>query len=269
MTAATRPRPPKSSSPAQRAQRPPLDPRLRERRIAVIRAQGRRRLRVLLAALALLVTLAGVWVVVWSPFFDVDHIVVKGAEHTPASDARAASGVRGGDSLLLVDTGAAARRIEKLPWVAQARVEAHLPGEMEIGIVERTPVAWAHRGDRVALVDADGRVLGAVIAPPPRLPELAGVDRVPPPGRTVRPSGALRVPGAVPPELRARVRAVQVRGAEVALELVDGPEIRLGRPDHVAVKGQAALAVLGAEPNAHLAYVDVRVPTSPVSGESA
>jgi cell division protein FtsQ len=223
---------------------------------------------VLLAGVALVALVAGAWVVALSSLLDVDHITVTGAEHTPAHDVRVASGIRTGDALLFLDAGRAEQRLEALPWVADARIERHLPGDVEIRIVERTPVAWARReADRVALIDARGRVLADVTAPPPGLPELAGLDALPPPGGTARPSSALGVPRALPPGLRTRVRLVQVRGADLALELGDGPEVRLGSRTHLETKARAALAVLEAQRGAPPAYVDVRVPSAPVTGE--
>jgi hypothetical protein len=50
------------------------------------------------------------------------------------------------------------------------------------------------------------------------------------------------------------------------LALRDGPEVRLGPPDHVPAKARAAVAVLATITGARPAYVDVRVPTAPVTG---
>ncbi len=50
------------------------------------------------------------------------------------------------------------------------------------------------------------------------------------------------------------------------LALRDGPEVRLGPPDNVPAKTRAALAVLGTITGPPPAYVDVRVPTAPVTG---
>ena len=47
--------------------------------------------------------------------------------------------------------------------------------------------------------------------------------------------------------------------------LAGGPEIRFGTPDDLTAKGRTALAVLGSLTRP-VHYVDVRVPTAPVTG---
>ena len=136
-----------------------VDPRFRERRIAVRKDAGRRRLkRLVLLAAAAAVALAGV-VVLRSPVLDVDEITVVGAGHLTADDIRAASGVDQGAPILLADTGAAVAAVEALPWVASAEITRDLPGRIHIEVREREPVAVVSSGDAAALVDVDGRVL--------------------------------------------------------------------------------------------------------------
>ena len=50
------------------------------------------------------------------------------------------------------------------------------------------------------------------------------------------------------------------------VKLVSGPEVRLGQPNRVRTKLRAAGAVLEALQADPPAYVDVSVPTNPVSG---
>ncbi|HEX6311341.1 MAG TPA: FtsQ-type POTRA domain-containing protein [Acidimicrobiia bacterium] len=247
----------------------PIDPRIRARRAAVMRAQGRRRLRLLVAATAAATIVAGGWLLVNSAALDVDRIVVRGAADPVAAEVRAAAGVAGGDALLLLDAGDVERRIEAVPAVLDARVERDLPDALRITVVERTPAAWAARGDgSVAVLDRTGRVIAAATTPP-ALPEIRGLERVPVPGA----AGAGSRDGAgvvaeLPGELGSRVVAVVVGGGAVALELDDGVEVRLGRPRDLARKGRTAVAVLAASGEAPVAYVDVRVPAAPVTGSA-
>jgi cell division protein FtsQ len=52
----------------------------------------------------------------------------------------------------------------------------------------------------------------------------------------------------------------------VTIQLADGPEIRMGDANRVAVKLRAALAVIAASEGTDVHYVDVSVPTNPVAG---
>jgi len=246
--------------------RVPIDPRIRDRRIAVARAQGRRRLRILLSLVGLLGLLTAAVAVVFSPLLDVDKVVVTGEFHTSAGSIRAAAGLRKGDPILTANLGAAERATERLPWILHARAERDLPGTVRITVTERIPVGWARRtAESVALLDGDGRVLGDAAAPPGGLPELVGGPPVPAPGHRVARAGALRIAAAIPPELALQIAAVQVVQGRGVARLTDGGEIRLGDLTHLGAKFAAARAVLAAVGHP-VAYVDVQVPSVPVTG---
>jgi cell division protein FtsQ len=228
---------------------------------------GRQGLRVLLVVVGAVVLAASGWAAVHSPLLDVDHVVIRGVSGEQEREVRAASGVAAGEALLLVDLGAAERRVENVPWVREARAERELPGGLRIRVVERTPIAWARRDEStVALVDETGRVVMDTPAAPGGLPELLGLARLPLPGRAIRPAAALGMLGALPVELRQQVAGVAVVGGTATLRLTGGTEVRLGAPADAAAKGRAALAVLAASAPASIDYVDVRVPAAPVTG---
>jgi cell division protein FtsQ len=255
--ATRRPAAKKKSTRATQARRPraSIDPRIRERRVAVVRAQGRRRLRWVVA------------IVVLGILGDVDHVRITPTQHVSAAQVRLVSGVKQGDPILFVDLGAVAERVERLPWVDKAHVGRRLTGEVDIRVTERSPAAWARRtADQVALVDARGRVLADAPEAPAELPDLGAVATLPPPGGRIDPHAAVGVIGKLPAELRMRVARVVADGGAVTLALRDGPEVRFGSPDQVPAKARAALAVLGTITGPPPAYVDVRVPTAPVTG---
>ena len=105
-----------------------IDPRIRARRIAVAREQGRRRLRVVLVVLSLFVLFGTAWLVVQSPLLDVDHIVVTGIPPERVAAVIAASGVHRRDPLLLVSTGAVERSASKRVPGIGIRAFARVPG---------------------------------------------------------------------------------------------------------------------------------------------
>jgi cell division protein FtsQ len=260
----------KRQSPARKpAQRPraPVDPRIRERRVAVVRAQGRRRLRWLIAIAVFAILVAVGWLVIQSPLLDVDRVRVAGTQLVAPGDVRRATGVHPGDPILFVDTTAAERGVEQLPWVDDATVERRLSGELVVKVTERRPAAWARRAaDTVALIDRRGRILADAPDAPPELPEVRGLAMLPPAGQDVSPRAAPGVLDKLPTELGGRVVAVVTGEGAVTLQLRDGPELRLGPPTRVADKARAALAVLATITGAPPAYVDVRVPSAPVTG---
>jgi cell division protein FtsQ len=255
-----------TQAPARRRQAPKaIDPRIRERRVAVLRVQGRRRLRWLIGLFVVGVLAAVAWLVTHSALLDVERVRVVGTQHATAAEVRRAAGVERGDPLVFLDTGAIEHKVEQVAWVDRASVERSISGELAIHVTERRPGAWARRApDRVALVDTRGRVLTDAPEPPAELLEIAGLAAVPAAGSPLEPAaGVLR---KLPPELGLRTARIVVAEGTVALALREGTEVRLGAPDRVAAKARAALAVLGTITGAPPAYVDVRVPNAPVTG---
>ncbi len=263
------PRPP-SRPPGPGGPRRPavaIDPRLRQRRIEVIREQGRRRLRILVGVVSVIVALGLTWVVIESPIYDVDHIRVAGAAHTPVAEIQAASGIRTRDALLFADTGHATSAIEALPWVDRAVVHKVFPGTVTVAVTERVPAAWVRTSPTtIAVLDGTGRVLGAASTPPTGVVEMAGLGALPAPGHRVPSAFVVRALTHLSPSLTARVASATWAAGELTLHLGSGPEIRFGPPDQLRAKSDSAEVVLARPEAAHVAYVDVRVPAAPVTG---
>jgi cell division protein FtsQ len=262
--APARRKPAKKRAPAARKA---IDPRIRERRVEVLRKQGRRRLLWMIALIALGLVLVAGWFVIHSPLLDVERIRVTGTQQASPPEIRRAAGVDRGQPILFVDTGAVERDVERVPWVDKARVERSLGGELAIHVTERRPAAWVRRApDQVAVVDVRGRVLADAAEPPGELPEITGLRTVPSVGHEVAPAAVPRVLAQLPPELGLRTARIALDGDAVTLGVRDGPEVRLGLPQGVAGKARAALAVLASNAGSSPRYIDVRVPSAPVAG---
>ena len=88
---------------------PPVDPRLRSRRIDVLRAKGRKRLVLVLGALGIVVLVLGTLAVLASPLFSVKQVQVNGALYTTDEALEPILGSVRGEPILTVDTNAVAR----------------------------------------------------------------------------------------------------------------------------------------------------------------
>jgi cell division protein FtsQ len=249
-----------------RPARPAIDPRIRERRIEVIREAGRRRLRITLVVASTIVVLGLVYLTVHSPVLDVDHIRVSGARHERTADIVAATGVKPGAPMFWVDAGRIAERLEGLPWVEHARVARAFPGTINIKVVEYEPTAYVRVApDRVALVATTGRVVAFAAAPAPGAIEVKSPTAKPEVGALVTSPVVARVPLSLPGRLRAHVTAITLQ-PEPTLVLRPGePEVRLGRLTELRQKGVSALAVLDELAGRPTAYIDVAAPQAPVS----
>ena len=242
-----------------------IDPRIRERRIEVQRQAGRRRLRVLLVVSSVISAAGLVFLLLTSPMLDVDRVRVTGTQHVTVAQVLAASGVHVHDHLLFVDTGAAARRIEQMPWVARASVQRDLPGTLKITIHEYTPAAFVRVAGGVVLVAANGHVIATAKSAPPHTVEVRGVRRAPGVGDLLAPPDAAGIVGRLPRALGSQVAAVDVSGNGLALDLAAGGEIRLGNTSELGAKAASAQAVLAHLAAAPFAYIDVSTPDRPIS----
>jgi cell division protein FtsQ len=247
------------------APRARIDPRVRARRVAVRRAEGRRRVRRLLVGVAVLsVATAGVGAL-FSPLLAVHQIVVRGAG-TDSAAVRRAAGVATGAPMVFVDTGAAAAEVRHVPWVASARVSREFPTTLTITVTARVPVAWVSIGPgQVSVIDGHGVVTAHATSPPPGLPQLAGVSRVATLGGRITPAGPAVAAAALGAALRGRVTTVSLGPDGLNVAVLGGPQLRFGDTTALTAKAEAAAAVLGAL--VHPAtYLDVSVPAAPVAG---
>ncbi|MBI2168956.1 MAG: FtsQ-type POTRA domain-containing protein [Actinobacteria bacterium] len=225
----------------------------------------------MLVFLTLFSLAGGAWLLAQSSLLDVEQVRVVGAQHTSAADVRRAVAVRIGEPLLLVDRGAAARRVERLPWVDDADASFSLPATLVVTVTERTPVAWVSRaGEEIALVDANGRVLDVRFLPPEGLMEIDAPDgaRVPNPGETATGfRGPLRIAAAAPEGLARRVRGVRPARGGWVLELDTVALVRFGEADEVDRKWAALEAVVERLGEREVYLIDVRVPSVPAVRE--
>lgn len=265
------PRPAPSRPPRPRAK---VDPRISARRAEVTRQQGRRRLRVVggLAAAALLAF--GIWSVLHSSLFSASAVTVVGAAHETTAQIEAAAGLSGHPPLLDVNTAAAERGLERLPWVREALVTVHWPDGVRVAVAEQVPkLVMPLSGGQWAELAASGRVLAVVAARPPGLMELTGPQLAGKPGGTLGASDrlGLQVAATLPPSFRAQVTAVNVESATsgdwVQLTMTTPILVNIGNASQLTAKYEDVTTMLANVPLHDGDTIDVSVPGAPtVSG---
>jgi cell division protein FtsQ len=164
--------------------RPSAPPRRRKASLAA-------RIKPFWIFLLLLVGLIG-WGGAWlaqSPWFRVTRIGVDVPLASPVSAyaVRAAAGISRDTNVWLIDTRAAARRIEAIPYVATATIHrGQFPKPfVELTVTVRRPSACVRGGGRDVTIDATARVLQPG-CPTAALPQIdAGTAAVPAPGGTI------------------------------------------------------------------------------------
>lgn len=186
-----------------------MDPRVRARRIAVKRAQGRKRLLWVGAVAAVVVVIVAVLAVFSSSLFAVERVDVQGAPYTQArygDRMQAVVDQMMGEPVLLVDTKAAEAELEQLPWIERAFVTTDFPNRVLIDVRERQPLATFVGSDtRYRVIDRDGFVLDVLDGRPSNYMLIDGVGPDLDAGSSAgaQYSAAAQLVGALPAEIRS------------------------------------------------------------------
>lgn len=247
--------------PAPSAPRPPIDPRVRARRIAVGRAKGRRRLVVLSLVLgALAVVIAGL-AVLGSSWFSVERIDIQGSSYSRADVERIVASTRG-KPVLLVDTVDLEHRLEALAWVESATVDTDFPHGLFVDVRERLPVAYFLGSDgKARAIDRDARVLAVLNGIPTQYPQITGTAPDTAAGHNAGAvfQGAATVILSLPPELSEQMKSVGVDSSAgtVSMKLRTGATVRLGTPTDLTRKLARLLLVVRQGDFKKLKLIDV------------
>jgi cell division protein FtsQ len=241
------------------------------RRTAVIREQGRRRLRVLVIALVGLALVLGGWFLLYSPVFSARAITVSGNVHESAAQVVAQAGLSSEPPLLDVDAGAAAARIEQLPWVKSAAVHVSWPDGVHIVVTEETPrLVVGEPGGRWAAVSGDGRVLSVSATRPPGLVLLTVPLPPGPPGTELpaRDEAGLRVGSTLPASFAAQVTGVTIEPAGwVQLSMTTPIAVDIGTATDLPAKYEDVSSILAGATLHNGDVIDVSVPDAPTVTE--
>lgn len=244
---------------------PPIDPRIRARRIEVRRGQGRRRLQRLVDVGVVAAVALGFVAALWSPLLDVDELRVDGAARSGEQAVLEQAGISVGDRLAGLDLHAAGARVAALPWVQEVQLTRGVDGVVTVDVRERTPVAAVASGGATLLVDAEGRVLGPASSAPDvgGLVVLEGAE-APAPGAYLGAGAAdaLALAAAVARTVPGAVAAVRAEG--LTATLVQGGEVRFGDARQLDAKVRSLATMLDQVDLSCLAVLDLRLPANAV-----
>lgn len=244
-----------------------MDPRISARRIAVIREHGRRRLVIGGVALGVVVLVVGGWLLLHTPIFAARSVTVTGNVHETAEQVVSQAGLAARPPLLDVNTGAAAARIEELPWVRSATVHVSWPDGVHIAVTEETPrfTATTATGAWEALSN-DGRVLDQSATRPPGLLLLTVPEPPGAPGTVLsaKDAAGLEVAASLPASFVSQVTGVTVEPAGwVQLALTTPVVVDIGTATQLTAKYEDVSSILAGASLHNGAVIDVSVPDAP------
>jgi len=218
--------------------------RFRQRRIALRRAAGRRRLRWFTVVGLVVGALLFALLLLASPLLSIRSIEVEGVVYADPDDVAAVVDSLRGEPILTADLDGAERRLEAVAWVDRAWVSMHLPSRVVIEVVERRPVAFFRAVDGFnRVIDKEGRVLDVIEGDPVDYVPIVGQGPNLPAGQTVgQPfGGAAQLINALPVDLRSALESMTVTPeGDVSFELVGvGPgriTVEFGSPGDFQAK---------------------------------
>ena len=88
-----------------------------------------------------------------------DNIEVTGLQNATKAQIMEVMGADIGRNIFFVPLAQQKAQLEQIPWVESASVMRFVPNRLKVEIHERTPVAFARVGPRMALIDAGGTLM--------------------------------------------------------------------------------------------------------------
>jgi cell division septal protein FtsQ len=209
--------------------------------------------------------------------FAVRGIDVEGASPALAAQVRQELSRYEGHSLVAVDSGAVAQRVDGLPAVRSSVVDRAFPHTLRVRVVPEIPAAVLRRGPDSWLVSVRGRV----IAPIPRgthrklpriwLPATTEIDVGSFLGDQSGVLAARSLAALVGSGFRDRISFVRALDGQITLGLRGGLEIRLGAPVELRLKiaiARGIVPTLALPSKGGPDYLDIEVPERPVAGRN-
>jgi cell division protein FtsQ len=88
-----------------------------------------------------------------------DNIEVAGMQNVTKAQIMEVMGADIGRNIFFIPLAQQKTQLEQIPWVESASVMRFVPNRLKVEIHERTPVAFARVGPRIALIDAGGTLM--------------------------------------------------------------------------------------------------------------
>jgi cell division protein FtsQ len=210
----------------------------------------------------------------FTSLFGVHELDVKGGTAEVREAVREAGRPFLGESLVALDQDELRRSLAELPTVRSVRLDRAFPHTLRIFVVPERALAVVRNGQETWLVSRQGRVIRPA-DPETRRPVVwTAPEAVFQPGELVADESvhlALAALRNLPPRFPEEIETARAADGAVALDLENGMELRLGKPESMSLKLAAAARVLRtmtASERDALAYLDVSVPERAVGSST-
>ena len=210
----------------------------------------------------------------FTSLFGVHELDVKGATPEVREAVREAGRPFLGGSLVALDQDDLRSSLAELSTVRSVRIDRAFPHTLRIFVVPERALAVVRNGRETWLVSRQGRVIRPANPETKRPVVWTAPDVVFEPGELVADESvhmALTGLRNLPPSFPEEIETARAADGTVALDLENGMELRLGKPESMSLKLAVAARVLGtmtASERDALSYLDVSVPERAVASST-
>lgn len=244
-----------------------------DRRKAQFKARKRtRRQYIFITAISVFAILSLVVLVLESPMYDVDKVQIKNTSATGLSAvetkqiSQIVSGIEGQQTYRL-DVSRQNDQLKKLLYLSSAEIEKKWPNTVDVKIYRRVPVGIIETDKGYVLVDDTGMIFEKTTSPDKALPIFEGMKQA---VFTEKISNKdfLTITKSAPTELKGQIIRISLKSKSYEATLSDGIVIKLGNVTQMKEKLAIAWSIILTKSRKDIAYIDVSVPSIPVSGSA-
>lgn len=219
-----------------------------------------------------LVTIVSILILVLleSPFYNVDKILTTNSSIVPFTKTEnekvteIVSQLKD-EPMYRVDTSKIEDQLSELIYVSEVSIDKTWPSSINVVISRRVPSGYVQTDKGFVLVDSTGMSFQKEKSVPNGLPSFEGMSAITF-SEKIPDKTYVNVLNESPPEIKGQIIAVRKVKNDYTIELNDGIDVKLGDSSQLKQKLAITWSILNAKKRSEIGYIDVSVPSLPVSG---
>lgn len=247
-----------------------VDTFIKRRQLAFKNRTVSRKQVILTTIASVVIVLMAAGFAIESPIFDVDNVELQNTSTMPFTKEEKVqlekiSNELKTQPLYRVRTNPVVNDLQKLLFVQSVKTSKSWPSTVTIALERRRPIAIVETDKGFVLVDTNSVVFEKTPSPPKNLPVLEGMEEITM-GSPLENEAFMEIISAAPNEIKNQITRIIKNKNVYDVVLSDGINIKIGEPRDLRNKLAIAWSIILAKPRNELGYIDVSVPSLPVSG---
>jgi cell division protein FtsQ len=242
-----------------------------QRRIQKFRAENKSKKQWILTTIGIVIgIIVLVILALESPLYDVDAVTIKNPSSvqfspTELTQITTLSKKLKHQSMYRVDADSTLKKIRALPFVSSVKMKKIWRSDIELDVTRRVPVAYVETNKGIVVIDSFGIAFEKVATAPNDLPSFEGIGEMTF-NEKISNTRYLSILDAAPKEISTQIAHVIRADGSYDVILSDGIDVKLGHPTDLKQKLAIAWSILLTKKRSQLGFIDVSVPSLPVSG---